>query len=176
MCFINTHFLKFSPLKNLLFLGLCCVVFSCKPDPEIARQTHSVFTQARDKYKITRITESALKDSVDAVTKIFVHELNNSLMPLLMDSVFVCGETNLKQPAPPYVIDYQFLCNGSVTLKAEQNALDLLQKSYQNQIQRDTVLMIDKSSFLYLSPVYSDSTYMGIWGVVVGRTPLIQSL
>ncbi len=163
-------------VKYVIFLGLFIGIFACKPDPETARQTHSVFTQERDKYKITRITESALRDSVDAIAKIFVHELNNSLVPLLLDSVFVCDKTNLSQPAPTYIIDYQLVCDENIQLKLEPDVLNFLLNSYEHQIQKDTVLGIEKTSFLYVSPVYSDSTYTGVWGILINRRQFIKNL
>lgn len=160
----------------LLIISVICLTFSCKPNPEKSRQRHNAFTKVRNQYKIKRITELALMDSVDAISKIFVHQLNYMLLPLIDSTSFECGKQDLKKPKPPYIIDYQFICDENITLKINDKAFRFLRKCYQNRIQRDSVFKVNKDHFIYVSPVYSTSKYSGIWGVLVGRKQVVQSL
>jgi len=168
-------------MKNIKFqlvIFVFLMVGACKPNPEKARQTHRSFDATRKKYEIKRITEQGLRDSVDAYTKVFVHELNSSLLSSISDSTFVCDSTDFRQPPPPYVMDYQFFCssNAQISLAIDQNSKAFFKQTLQNQIQRDTVLKIDQKAFLYVSPVYSEVEYSGVWGILIDRKKLIQSL
>lgn len=168
-------------MKNIKFqlvIFVFLTIGACKPNPEKARQTHRSFDATRKKYEIKRITEQALQDSVDAYTKIFVHQLNTSLLSVISDSTFVCDSTDFRQPPPPYVTDYQFLCalNSQIFLSIDQDTREFFRQTLQNQIQGDTVFKINPNAFLYVSPVYSETQYAGVWGILVDRKKLIQNL